>query len=65
MLCLSTEDSNPLFSPPGGVTLVDGVSDLKNSITAFEALDGSFVDKVLNFDEIGVCAKKKKINWVQ
>ena len=55
---LTIEGSNTLYSPPGGVTLADGVSDFKNAVTAFEALDGSFVDKALNFDEIRVGAKR-------
>ena len=49
----------PLYSPPGGATLADGVSDLRNAITAFEALDGSFIDKLHDFNELRVSAKTK------
>ena len=48
-----------LDSPPGGATLADGVSDLRNAITAFEALDGSFIDKLHDFDELRVGTKTK------
>ena len=48
-----------LDSPLGGATLADGVSDLRNAITAFEALDGSFIDKLHDFDELRVGAEIK------
>ena len=43
-----------IYSTPGGATLAGGVSDLKGAISAFNALDGSFVDKLKDFDQLKV-----------
>lgn len=42
------------FSPLGGVTLDSGVDDLGKAISAFEGLDGSFIDKLMDLDQIKV-----------